>query len=260
MSRHRLIILNSTLVIALMLLPGCQTHQAAQITSLQNTGEVKTESKSQPKPSSAEELGWELIFHDTFDREELGDKWKVVNGKWEIIDGQLHGNGGLVSAQGYPAKGPSGYQRLEFEAISNVRGLDLFPGDKPKVVISNMDGFIHAQSLEVAGKNTMYSGYFFQFGAIHNTLNRISQRRDILWEDKDPKTTLVSEKWHRVVMENDKGTLRFYVNDKLLHEQKLTAIIMGDSQNHVGMFFYTEAKIRDVKVYVKRLPNDLDVE
>lgn len=271
MNRPRVAI-SSTLAMALMLFAGCQASQAAQTVqsdqttqtasapNTQNAAQIKVESTPPSKPQSAKALGWELIYHDTFGRKDLGENWKAIDGKWAIVGGLLHGDGTLISTQGYPANGPAGYQRLEFEAVSNIRGLDLFPGSKPKVVASDMDAFIHVQSLKAAGKNPMMTGYFFQFGGNYNTANRIRQQHEILWEDQESKATIVTEKWHHVVVENDKGTLRFYVDENLLHEQKLTSIVMGDSQNHVGLYFLTTVKIRDVKVYVKRLPNDLDVE
>jgi len=67
-----------------------------------------------------EEAGWELIFEDDFAREELGPNWKVIEGNWSVQDGHLRGSGTLVSARGFP-----GFQRLEFEAVTDVRPVAL---------------------------------------------------------------------------------------------------------------------------------------
>jgi hypothetical protein len=40
--------------------------------------------------------GWHLVFQDDFDRKELGDKWKIIDGKWSLADGSLTGSGTLM--------------------------------------------------------------------------------------------------------------------------------------------------------------------
>lgn len=210
--------------------------------------------------ASPSDEGWELVFHDTFNRDELGEHWQVMAGQWKLQEGQLRGSGALISARPYPVQEPTGFQRLVFEAHANIQALSLIPGSKPKVVASDMDAFIHAKPFEPGGDNTMMSGYFFQFGGNFNQINRIRHEKNIYWEEEEPKAVIDSEKWHRIMVENDQGTLRLFVDDKLIHEYKLTSIIMGTGQDRVGMYFMTGVKIRDVKVYVKQLPNDLDLE
>jgi hypothetical protein len=36
--------------------------------------------------------------------------------------------------------------------------------------------------------------------------------------------------------------------------------LAGKSQNHVGFYFFTPAKVRRVSVYAKGLPDDLDLD
>jgi len=54
------------------------------------------------KPTPAEDAGWKLAFSDDFDRNELGEHWVVVDGKWTVENGCLRGSGTLMSAQGFP--------------------------------------------------------------------------------------------------------------------------------------------------------------
>ena len=41
---------------------------------------------------------------------------------------------------------------------------------------------------------------------------------------------------------------------------RLGQLDIGKTQNHVGFYFYTEARIRKVRVYVKGPPDDLDLD
>ena len=72
--------------------------------------------------STPDTAGWHLVFHDDFDRKELGDKWTVIDGKWSVADGALIGSGTLISTRGFPADNAAGFQRLEFEAVDDVAG------------------------------------------------------------------------------------------------------------------------------------------
>ena len=81
----------------------------------------------------AEEAGWELVFSDDFDRDELGNDWKVVGGKWEVKDGALHGGGVLISTRIFSGAGAPAYQRMEFDASV----------DMTKGRISDMSPMLH---------------------------------------------------------------------------------------------------------------------
>ena len=67
---------------------------------------------------------WKLVFDDRFDRDELGDGWRVTAGNWEIVDGTLRGSGAIVSTRGFPGGDEMGFQRMEFEAVTDVQTLD----------------------------------------------------------------------------------------------------------------------------------------
>ena len=63
----------------------------------------------------------------------------------------------------------------------------------------------------------------------------------------------------QIVMENDRGEVRCFVDGKAVFVEEEKSSLVGMSQNHVGFYFYTPAKIRKVKVYAKGLPGDLDL-
>ena len=201
--------------------------------------------------------GWDLVFSDDFNRAELGGDWQVVDGNWTIENGSLAGSGAIVSSRGFPAGHPAGFLRLEFEAVTNVKPFILMPGGPPPVVsVSDMSSFIHAQPPETAGP-VWQTGYFFQFGGFMNTQNRIRRAGQELVADGSPKKLITPDKVHRVVVENDQGTLRLIVDGELLLEQADRASIAGEGYDRVGFYFYTAAKVNYVKVYTKRLPDDL---
>jgi hypothetical protein len=57
---------------------------------------------------------------------------------------------------------------------------------------------------------------------------------------------------HKVVIENDKGTLRLFVDGKLaLEEVDNDKPLTGPNNSRVGFYFYTAVRIFDVKIYVK---------
>jgi len=212
--------------------------------------------------SAADATGWELIFTDTFDREELGKNWEVVEGSWKLEDGALVGCGTLISSRGFPGpdpgrtrpgKPPPGFIRLEFEARAAVRPLLLLPGaPPPKVSVSDLSSFVHVPPHDSKTCPTQ-TGYFFQFGGFMNTRNMIRRSGKALVEQKDPKIRITPDKLHRIVVENDEGMLRLVVDGRTVFEQKETANIMGNDHDRVGLYFYTNARLESVRVLVKRL-------
>lgn len=204
--------------------------------------------------------GWDLIFSDDFDRAELGEDWQIVEGTWDIEEGELVGSGTLVSSKGFPGSHPIGFLRMEFKARTDVRPFILMPGlPPPTVSVSDISSFIHAQPPE-AVSTIWRSGYFFQFGGHINTRNRIRRAGNELVVDANPENMIVPDQPHHVIVENDQGTLRMFVDGKKIFEHQEPASIMGDGFDRVGFYFYTQARVEQVRVYVKRLPCDLDLD
>ena len=204
-------------------------------------------------PGAAEKAGWTLVFSDDFKRTELGKDWVVVDGNWKVENGCLRGSGTLMSALGFPSDYPPGFLRMEFEAISAVKPIIFFK-DKPtpKVGLSDLSAFIHVGT----NKNPLGKGYFFQFGGQMNTRNKILKNGEVRQIDAAPKKLISQDAPHKIVVENDKGQLRFFVDGELVLRDTDKQPIAGVDYDRVGFYFYTTFKVSSVKVYVKRLPND----
>ncbi len=209
--------------------------------------------------------GWELVFEDDFDRDELGEDWEVVSGNWKVEDGYLQGSGTLISSRGFPGRerendtialpgeASPAFQRLEFEAQSDVDPI-LMPGTVPEVSMGDLSSFIHAQWTEESSASPWDTGYFFQFGGFHNTRNRIARQGADVIDDVDSEHRIIPDKTHTIVVENDEGHLRFFLDGELLYEHEEELSIVGHENACVGLYFYTNARVSNLKVYVKRLP------
>ncbi|MCA1808758.1 MAG: DUF4838 domain-containing protein, partial [Lentisphaerae bacterium] len=105
------------------------------------TASLPTSDLKPPKDAA-----WTLVFEDRFDREELGDGWRVADGEWRIVDGALCGSGWIVSTRGFPGGDDPGFQRMEFEAVTDVQTLDLpgmGSGGAPQV--GDMSSLLHVK-------------------------------------------------------------------------------------------------------------------
>ena len=58
-------------------------------------------------------------------------------------------------------------------------------------------------------------------------------------------------------MENDKGQLHCFVDGELLLHDTDKQPVVGVGYDRVGFYFVTSFKVSNVKVYVKRLPDDM---
>lgn len=211
-------------------------------------------------PASAEKSGWTLAFSDDFKRAELGPDWEVVDGAWIVSNGCLRGSGTLMSARGFPPDDPPGYLRLEFDAVSDVKPFIFFKDKpKPKVSLDNLSSFIHSQPRDKV-KHPISAGYFFQVGSQYNTQNQLKRNGQTLQLDTAPKTLIAQDQVQQVVLENDKGNIRCFVDGELVLQDKDPQPIIGKDYDRVGFYFYTAFRVSHVKVYVKRLPNGLDLD
>lgn len=235
-------------VVCGLILAGCQTPV--------------TESACKSKPAAAaprervalvpaEQAGWELVFSDDFKRAELGDNWQVVEGNWEIDDNTLFGSGTLLSAKGFS----DGFIRMEFSAATDVRPIMLLPGGPPPTIsVCDTSSIIHAQpaGAGTSGVAPTRSGYFFQFGGFMNTQNRIRKMGQELVAERDPAIVIVPDQVQHVVVENDNGNLRMFVDGELALATNDPAPLSGEGQDRVGFYFYTAVRVHDIKVYQKR--------
>lgn len=229
---------------------------------------ASTVKSNKAPPEKAEEAGWEPVFTDNFDRKELGENWKVVSGKWEIKDGNLHGSGTLLCTKNFPARDETGqiypggfalgYIRMEFEATSAVKPFIFFKDQKPEVVLGDLSCFMNARSSEESKDPLYTSGYFFQFGGLYNTRNEITKKGQSVVSDLSPSKVIETNKRHKIIAENDQGHLRFFVDGEPLLDYEESGSIMGSGFDQIGFYFYTAFDVHTVNVYVKKLPGGLD--
>ncbi len=218
-------------------------------------------SRKSAKLVPAEEAGWELAFSDDFDRDELGANWEVVDGKWVIQEGCLRGSGALISARGYPGDRALASQRMEFEVTTDVKVMALSKkGVQLKPRISDLSSFIHAPAFKEGGKQPFEAGTFFQFGGFWNKKNQLRKSGAKLQVDSAPEILVTPGKAHRMVVQNDEGHLSMFVDGKLVIEARQGNPMNDPGHDRVGFYFYTAAKVSQVKVYVKRLEGDWDLE
>ena len=214
-------------------------------------------------PTAAEEAGWEMDFTDNFDRDELGDNWEVLAGDWALEDGALVGKGTLIATRAFPApeefrdlpgESAPGFLRVEFEVrTERVPGILLPGAPPPKGSPTDVNAFIHAPPLE-AGARPALKGYYFQFGAFMNSRNIIRRAGVLMAEDTDPEMRIKPGETHRIVMENDEGTVRLIVDGRVLLESDERASLVGHGYDRVGFDFHTRVWVRNLRIYAKRLP------
>ncbi|MCA1808010.1 MAG: DUF4838 domain-containing protein [Kiritimatiellia bacterium] len=205
---------------------------------------------------AAEQAGWDLVFHDDFERDELGDDWQVVEGVWTVSDGALRGAGTLASARGFPADGAPAYLRMEYEAHTDVQP----SAEGVPVAVSDLSAVLQGKTDDPDQPDFLKTGYFFQFGWKMNRRTRISKAGFPVVSDNAPETVIEPDKIHKIVVENDHGHLRMFVDSNLVIDSQENQSILGGGHDRVGLYFFTAAKVSNVKVYVKRLTGGLDLE
>ena len=173
---------------------------------------------------------WDLAFSDDFERDQLGDDWKVLVGEWRTEGGKLVGTGGhaeIVITRKFP-----GCQRIEFEAMTNAaRPCDFSP------------------SIQGAGLGSARAtGYLLQFGGAGNTLNRIL-RNDQQIEDRSVQRFIEPGKVHHVVAELDGDTVRLVVDGYTIMEARDYPPLLGPDNETVGLYIYAETAIDNLKVF-----------
>lgn len=237
--------------LALQMLAACQS----QATMHHASATQPAAGGEQPSQASPEAQGWALAFTDDFDREELGENWQPLEGAWKIQDGCLVGAGALISTQGFPGTHPGGFIRMAFDATPVIDAKPLFPGATPIVEVSDLSAVIHAQPLE-PGSPLWNTGYFFQFGGAMNTVNRILRQGHEITRGHPEDPHIQPGQTHHIVVENNQGALRLYVDGRRLLEHDDPFAIVGKGYDRVGLYFFTKAKVDRVRIYIKRLPDD----
>ena len=199
--------------------------------------------------------GWKLAWADPFDRDDLGDAWKVVQGQWKLEDGALVGQGTLLSTRGFPGRqrhrtlpgeSPPGFHRLEFEVqmVADARADD--------AVTPAISAFIHTAAYNEKTPPRQV-GYAFDISRLAPAQYAIYRNGQQMVSSDDKETRFAADQTHLVVVENDEGRLRLSIDGQLLVEQEEVENLMGEQHDHIGLSFPTVVKIMGVRVYIKQL-------
>lgn len=213
-------------------------------------------------PSSAEEAGWELSFEDDFQREALGEHWKPIDGEWAIEDGALVGVGTIMTAQplfsdlprDLPGEHSPAFQRLEFE----VRLAPELAGEPAQDAgPAGLGAFIHTRNPEADAQDPVWhTGYHFELTDDVDGSHRVLKAGKPMHEAAEPGQVLVPGEWQRVVVENDEGQVRLFIDGELVLEQSEQFSILSSDRDRLGFHLPAPAEVRHVKIYIKQLKDD----
>jgi len=206
------------------------------------------ESGREAGPAPAEKAGWKRHFSDTFKRAELGSNWKMYEGHGSIKDGALQGSGCILSTCGFPDDS-WGFTRFE---------CDVEFEDQPKGDGPFLDVLMHARPPEKYERPPWTGGYVFRIGGLTNASGRIVRDGQEIGVKQNLAPVMDPGRVHRIVVENDQGQLRFFMDDKLIVEYKdRSPFFAGNDYNRIGFRFGLNVKVRNVMVYIKRM-DDMD--
>jgi len=174
---------------------------------------------------------WTLVFSDDFERDDLGENWRVLHGEWRIEGGKLvcsSGHSEVVINQPFP-----GCQRIEFDAMTRAeRPCDFSP-------------VIHSGG---KGSRGFEGGYLLQFGGAGNTLNRILRSNEPL-EDRSADRFIEPREVHHVVAELDGDTVRLTVNGSTIVEGHDDAPLLDEGHEIAGLYMYAETMVDNLRLY-----------
>lgn len=181
--------------------------------------------------------GARLVLSEDFSSGEVPPGWVTAEGDWKVENNALAGENGLIF---YTGDIGSPNMRIEYTAWADSR-----PGDLSAVVSAREPApFARAQ------------GYFFGFGCMNNTENKIlsidEQEREVLayqggtWEVyRDPINPGVK---HEVVVQRDHNELKLFIDGKLVLEGN-DPFFGRKAGEGFGFYIWNRGYIGDVKVY-----------
>ena len=186
--------------------------------------QIETMSEDMPE-------GAKQVFADDFSSGKISDAWKIINGKWEIINGALYGKGNAaIVCTNLIGRN----MRVEYTAWAEGAPCDL------SAILA----------IDPAAKDVISSGYFFGFGNDNNTKNKISRSGVELARTMMEGFSggIVAGKKHKVVAQCLGEKLCLMVDDKVqVVTDDLSAIdIINDK---FGFYIWSEGYIDDLKVY-----------
>ena len=210
-----------TIVGVLVMVAGCAESQ---------TGGKKACAKAKKACKVSEPTAdWTLQFSDNFERAELGKKWEILGGTWEIKDGWLDAPGSdwggseIMTAGKFP-----GSQRLEFDSKSDN------PCDLTSII---------------CGSYGYWDGYFMGFGSNDNSHSKLLVEGA---EVKQWDSVITPGKVHHQIVERDGDTIKHVLDGKTVMTYKHSNPLKGENHQKIGFYIWTSGQIDNVKIYTKR--------
>lgn len=131
---------------------------------------------------------WEPVFHDDFERAELGAHWRPQHGGWAVQDGKLVSTSlateNFIVCEGVDFSG-------DVQVVFAGRTLESYNGDACDMSL--------ALGLAARGPVGVNDGYLFRFGSFDNTWSGLSGPAGIVVRNR--KVRIEAGKLHRVVIQ-----------------------------------------------------------
>jgi len=209
----------------LIALPGCLGLSAPE-----EEPEAPVVRSRRPRRRKPRERDWTLVFHDQFERKELGPRWIVLHGRWSIQQGRLHGRARQVGAV-----------RLKYHAPNDVRiEYDVRCGPtRPGRDVGCCFGF--------NGDNLGF-GYRAGFGS-NGKENTFLDRKGVTMR-ATTKTHRRPRRIHHFLIDRIGRTVRVYVDEQKVLEFEDDEVLRGPEHGGIALFLYgNEAVFDNVKIY-----------
>ncbi len=179
-------------------------------------------------------LGGRLVFHDDFNRAELGDRWQTGHAGWALVDGWVHSTKPRNDGLWLKELLPDGPVRVEFTARSEPEADGSFPGDLKCEIF--------------ATKPEHGAGYVVINGGWNNKLDVIA-RLDEHGEDRlaQPSQKVERSVAYRWAIVRQDGTVRWFRDGELMMSYTDEAPLAG---RYFGFNNWTtNAYFDDLKIY-----------
>lgn len=182
----------------------------------------------------AADAQWNLVWHDNFDRDEVGPDWYVCGGKASIEAGRLLLEGGgatIITERRFKAD-----VRIEFDAEAH-------PGVPPCDLSATIG----------ANKDHGY-GYLFAFGGRSNQANQLLGL-GVRQVDLEPPFVIEHGRVYRLVAQKEGRRLTYTVDGVKILDAETPDPVGGPGFDRVGMVTWTAMYADNFRVYERAVPH-----
>lgn len=198
-------------------------------------------SMAQPPPARSQsdplEEGWVLAYANDFSKPGLDTTWVITSGSAVVAEGVLALRADSGDAQVVLRDpcflSPAVRVVVEAYAVDSARLSDLSVFLNAPLAHSSCDG-----------------AYLFQFGAEHNTVNRLRRLGEIIDKTIEVETRLTAARPCLIEATNDAGNIRLAVDGKTIFDWQDPKPLSGPAHCHVGFYTWeSEVHVQSIKIY-----------